>query len=193
MFYDIKKFPFLKELVDNVDLFADEFSRQKEQAFISDFLNAPLPELNSHSQYWIKENGIDSSQIGYDARDGSWSSFPLYKKGFPIKWYNVEETFPLIHQRIKNVPKLNFSAFFRLAPDSGTKEHQHTASNFIFHLCLFDVDGESVLTCDGKEKVIRKKGDYALFDYAKPHSSFNFGKTDRINLIVDFEKSGIIP
>lgn len=193
MFYEIENFPFLKNMVNNVDLFAEEFLRQKGQPFISDFLNAPLPELNSHSQYWIKENGIDSSQIGYDARDGSWSSFPLYKKGFPIKWYEVEKAFPLISEGISKVPDLNFSAFFRLAPGSGTKEHRHAAANLIFHLCLSDVDGESVLACDGKEKIISKKGDYALFDYSKPHSSFNSGKTDRINLIVDFRKNDLIP
>jgi aspartyl/asparaginyl beta-hydroxylase (cupin superfamily) len=189
MFYEIDHFPFLKTLVDKVDLFSKEFEQQKKQPLLADFLNASLPELNSHTHYWIKEGGFDSTQIGYDARDGSWASFPLFKKGFPIKWYDVEKSFPETYKHILSVPEVNFASFFRLAPDSGTKEHVHTVSNFIFHLCLSDPDGESVLKCDGHEKIFQKKGDYALFDYSKPHSSFNSGKKDRINLVVDFSSA----
>lgn len=186
MFYDIRLFPFLESIVSNVDAIAHEFELRKNEPFMADFVNAPLPELKSHTEHWIKESGIDAANTGYDARDGSWSSFPLYKKGFPIKWYDAENSFPVAFKHILNVPGVNFSSFFRLAPGSGTKEHAHKLSNLIFHLCLFDVEGDSVLSCDGEDKIIKKKGDYAIFDYSKPHSSFNYGKNDRINFAIDF-------
>jgi hypothetical protein len=187
MFYDIEKFPFLKEIVRNADELADEFFSQMQLPFMADFISAPLPGLNSHTEHWIRENGLESTQTGYDTRDGSWASLPVYKKGFPIKWYDVDTAFPKIISSVLSVPGVNFAAFFKITPGSGTKEHAHQESNLIFHLCLSDVGGESVMNCNGHEKIISKKGDWCIFDYSLPHSSFNHGKNDRINLVIDFD------
>jgi aspartyl/asparaginyl beta-hydroxylase (cupin superfamily) len=186
MFYPIDKFPFLEQIRRNVDAIAMEFEAQMKTPLLHNFMHSEEPEIHAHSDYWIKEGGFSSGQIGYDARDGSWGSFPLYKKGFPIKWYDVEKTFPKTFANVMTVPNVNFSAFFKIAPGAGTKEHKHAQQNLIFHLCLFDIEGHSVLTCNGEEKVLSKKGDCAVFDYSKAHSSFNFAKQTRINLIIDF-------
>lgn len=186
MFYDINNYPFLKPIQDNIDVIVDEFNAQKKKELMQDFLNSTIPEIKSHTQYWIKEGGFDETQIGYDARDGSWASFPLFKKGFPIKWYNVNESFPETIKLIESVPNVNFASFFRLGPNSGAKRHQHLQSNLIFHLCLTDLNNDSELECNGEKKIFRKKGDWCLFNYSLPHSSFNFATENRINLVIDF-------
>jgi aspartyl/asparaginyl beta-hydroxylase (cupin superfamily) len=188
MFYDIKDFPFLENIVANTDLLALELESKMNLPFMANFFATTLPDLNSHTEHWIRENGLEAEQAGYDARNGSWASFPLYKKGFPIKWYDVNTEFPETISLINSIPKVNFAAFFKITPGSGTQEHVHLESNLIFHLCLSDVGGESVITCNGKNKIIKQKGDFCLFDYSLPHSSFNYGKKDRINLIIDFNR-----
>lgn len=186
MFYPIDNYSFLKNIRDNVDVIANELTAQLGQDLMADFINSKVPELNSHTHYWIKEGGFDETQIGYDARDGSWASFPLFKKGFPIKWYEVEKIFPETHHLISQVPNANFASFFRLGPNSGAKRHQHLQSNLIFHLCLVDLDKDSELECNGEKVIFRKKGDWCLFNYSMPHSSFNHSTNDRINLVIDF-------
>lgn len=188
MFYDIKEFPFLEAILRDTDKLAAELEAKMKLPFMENFFATTLPDLNSHTEHWIRENGLEASQSGYDARDGSWASFPLYKKGFPIKWYDVHDSFPETIARIERVPSVNFAAFFKITPGSGTLEHAHNESNLIFHLCLSDVGGESVITCNGEQKIIRQKGDWCIFDYSLPHSSFNSGSKDRINLIIDFKR-----
>jgi hypothetical protein len=191
MFYPIEKYPILKSIQEKNALIVSEFNSQKEKEFMKNFMTAKLPDLNSHTEYWIKEGGFDETQIGYDARDGSWASFPLFKKGFPIKWYDVEECFPETINLIRAVPGVNFASFFRLGPNSGAKRHSHLPSNLIFHLCLVDLDKDSELECNNVKTVFRKKGDHCLFNYSLPHSSFNFSNENRINLVIDFTPSSI--
>jgi hypothetical protein len=186
MFLPIDKYPFLQKLKANTDVIAAEFASQQSAPFMENFLAPKISDLDSHTSYWVKEGGFDSSQIGYDARDGSWASFALYKKGFPIKICDVASCFPVTHRLLLEIPNLNFASFFKLAPSSGTKDHSHSESNLIFHLCLTDLDGKSVLHCGNEEIVMSKKGDYCLFDYSIHHSSFNSSSRNRINLVVDF-------
>jgi hypothetical protein len=186
MFYDVNDFSFLRPFLERSALLSEEFRKQAGTPLLHNFMHATQAEIHSHVDYWIKEGGFAEEQIGYDARDGSWSSFPVYKKGFPIKWYKAEETFPLLSSMLQDVPGLNFSALFRIAPQSGSKEHTHQQKNLIFHLCLCAPEGESVILCDGEKKVLSRRGDHVLFDYSRPHSSFNYGTKDRINLVIDF-------
>lgn len=191
MFYTLDKYPQLVELVNQVDLISEEYLRLKNTSDLLEGFHhyppdTPLEKTNTHIEYWIRENGIHPEQTGYEARNGEWVAFPIYKTGFPIKWYEVEKTFPLTYPKIVKIPGINFSAFFRIAPNSGSNEHTHTRSNLIFHLCLFDLDGDSVMRCGKEEKILSKKGDWCLFDYSIAHSSFNYSKKDRINLIIDF-------
>lgn len=191
MFYNLDSFPFLKTLVDNVDIVGKELMDLKNSSNLLDKFfdyppDTPLSETTSHVDYWIREGGFHPDQIGYEARNGEWVAFALYKVGFPIKWMDVEKLFPFTYQQIIKVPNANFAAFFRIAPNSGSNEHQHNKANLIFHLCLFDLDADSVMRCDGEEKILRKKGDWCIFDYSKPHSSFNYSSGDRINLVIDF-------
>lgn len=186
MFNDIQSYPFLKVIHSKTEIIVKEFNSQKGKEFMKNFMTAALPEINSHTDYWIKEGGFDETQIGYDARDGSWASFPLFKNGFPIKWYDVDECFPETIKLIRAVPGVNFASFFRLGPNSGAKRHSHLQSNLIFHLCLVDLDNDSELECNDVKTTFRKQGDHCLFNYSLPHSSFNYASIDRINLVIDF-------
>lgn len=186
MFQPIDKYPILEKIKSSFEIIANEFEAQKNEELMKNFMISALPDIHSHTQYWIKEGGFDETQIGYDARDGSWASFPLFKKGFPIKWYDSEKIFPETIKLINQVPGVNFAAFFRLGPDSGAKRHTHVQSNLIFHLCLTNLDADSELECNGEKTYFRKKGDHCLFNYSLPHSSFNSSSQNRINLVIDF-------
>lgn len=188
MFLDIKDFPALKYLVDHVDDYALEFENNyKNNNLLHEFLTSkPREFIPNHIKYWTRENGIYPDQIGYEDEDVALIAFPLYKTGFPINWYDPIKAFPKLYEDILKVNGINFSAFFRLSPGLEVLEHAHNQANYIFHLCLFDIDGESKLICNGHEKILKKKGDYALFDYSLPHSSINRSKTERINLVIDF-------
>jgi len=188
MFYNPLDFPFLARIIDNKQAIINEFTAKIKSDLLHNFLQDEVPILHSHTEYWIKEGGFDSETIGYDSRIGTFGSFPLFKKGFPIKWCDIESEFPVMLSHIKSVPKVNFSALSRLGINSGLDEHVHCNKNLIFHLCLTDVQGISILRCNGKERVLSRPGDYALFDYSLPHSSFNYGKSDRINLAIDFSR-----
>lgn len=191
MFYSIDNFPFLKPFIDQADLISTEFStaRKNVQA-LNAFMLDELPELYSHTDYWSKETGIDGDTLGYDARNGTWGAFPIYKKGFPIKWYDVNKELPIISSLLKDVPELSFSSFMRLGPNSGTAPHAHKLSHLIFHLALFDNPDTSFLKCNEEEITFSKKGQYAIFDYSNMHSSFNSGKIDRVHLTIDFDFKG---
>ena len=85
------------------------------------------------------------------------------------------------------MPNAYFSAFVKLAAGKRIKEHSHAnRGHFVFHLCLHDLDGYVEYHCDGKVRRMQKKGDWALFETAKPHYTVSHAKKDRVNLIVDF-------
>jgi hypothetical protein len=188
MFYKIEDFSFLIEICKQLKSIQAEFEAQRHNPILRDFYFDKNPVIHSHTEYWIKEGGFDADTVGYDSRIGTFGSLPLYKTGFPIKWFDVHSLFPSIIQHIIDVPNVNFAAFSRLGPNSGLDEHVHAQSNLIFHLCLTDTEGHSVLRCNGEERILSKPGDYALFDYSLPHSSFNYGKADRVNLAIDFSR-----
>ncbi len=187
MFYDIEHFPVLQQLRANVDRIAEELYRADSDPVVADFLSeTPQVPYYRHVEYWTRDVGIHPEQIGDTPAYGGSIALPLYKRNFPVKDYNPEAAFPFLFPLQLQVPELNFSAFFRLPPESGTREHTHTSRNLIFHLCLSDADGISTLTCAGEQRALGRKGDYVIFDYSKPHSSFNKGRKDRINLVCDF-------
>jgi len=195
MFYSISEFPFLSPAVERMTQLRDELlTVGRETNLLDGFYNCTADIMerteSRHIQYWSKDNGFHPEQVGYDARNGEWTAIPLYKHGFPIRWYDAPSAFPVAYDLMKAVPQVNFSAFFRLAPGAGTREHVHTNRNLIFHLCLFDLDGESVMHCNGEERILKKAGDYCLFDYSKPHWSHNSSGSDRINFIIDFTPPG---
>lgn len=191
MFYDIKQFSFLETIRDNFEIVLNEFKKNYKVTPLMDHFAFHPQELPLHNktkeiENWVYENGFHPEQTGYDARNGEWTAFPLFKKDEPINWYDVKKSFPETFQLVKDIPNLNLAAFFRLAPGSGTKNHHHTQRNLIFHLCMTDLDGESIMNCNGDSRKLNKKGDWCLFDYSKEHSSFNFSDKERINLAIDF-------
>jgi hypothetical protein len=187
MFYSINQFPFLESIRSRVDEIAVEFNEaKKELPQLSEFMLSRKPELYSHTDYWTKETGITEDKIGYDARNGTWGAFPIFKEGFPIKWYSVNDFFPTTIKLIESVPDVYFSSFMRLSPGSKAAPHQHQLSHLIFHLALFDNKIGSSLTCGDSTIHFRNKGDYAIFDYRNIHSSENYGLEERIHLTIDF-------
>ena len=95
--------------------------------------------------------------------------------------------FPLTTGLVADVPALNFCSFFRLAPGAEVLEHRHRHRNLIFHLVLDDLDGDDcMITCGGQSRRTSRRGDWVLFDYSQPHSSFNRTTRSRINIILDF-------
>lgn len=192
MFYDLSEFPFLKKILENRDIIQKEFElNYAHPILMKHFANAPKEypfyEEAEAINKWVTENNIHPAQKGYDSRIGEWTAFPLYKRNYEIKWYNPKKEFPNTLKLLQDIPKINLAGFFRIKPNSGTKEHAHSQKHFIFHLCLTDLIGESEIICEGERKVLCKKGDWCLFDYSKLHSSFNFSSNDRINFIIDFE------
>ncbi|HCN37867.1 MAG TPA: hypothetical protein DIS94_09165 [Bacteroidetes bacterium] len=192
MFYDLKNFPFLKCLVDNVELYSNEYLALRDSSmYMKEFLDCPPErtpdETPSHLTYWALENGLKPEQTGYDLRNGEWTAFPIYKDGFPVKWYDACSAIPKTYDKVLKIPGIYFAAYFRLAPGAGTKDHSHTQSHLVFHLLLEDLkDGVSVMRCGNEERILAKKGDWCLFDYSVRHSSDNFAKSDRVNLAIDF-------
>ena len=191
MFYDIKQFPFLQEILDNLDSIIEEFEKVKNKELLSDFIHNDYPEINSHILYYAKDQSITLEDIGYDFRNESWGAFPLYKNGFEIKWYNVLQHFPKTSQLISKVPNTYFSAFVKLTKNKGILPHQHHDKNIIFHVCLYNLYGYSELYCGNEKKVLKNKGDWAIFDASVQHHSINFSNTDRINFVVDFQNNTI--
>lgn len=186
MFYDIKQFPFLQTILDNIDIIIEEFENSTNIELLNDFKHNDYPEINSHILYYAKDQSITLEDLGYDFRNESWGAFPLYKNGYEIKWYNVLEHFPKTLQLISNVPNTYFSAFVKLIKNNGILPHKHNDKNIIFHVCLYDLDGYSELYCGEQKKVLKNKGDWAIFDTSIEHHSFNFSNTNRINFVVDF-------
>jgi hypothetical protein len=194
MFYNIEQFPFLVNIKNNLNVIINEFNHQyKSTPLLDEFTNyppdKPLNERTKQIENWVFQNGFHPNQTGYDSRNGEWTAFPLLKKDESIDWYDAKVSFPQTLELVKNIPSLNLAAYFRLAPNAGTKEHKHTQKNLIFHICLSDLEGESNISCDGKTITLKKKGDYCLFDYSKVHSSFNYDIKERINLAIDFTPS----
>ncbi len=187
MFYRIEQFPYLQKIREHCSLISREFETAVGALpELNDFMQKKLPETYSHIDYWIRETGIDEETVGYDSRKGIWGAFPLFKEGFPIKWYDVNVHFPRSISLVSGVDKVYFSSFMRLGPGSGTAAHAHKLSHLIFHLALFDNPGGSELTCGTQTAYFEKQGDYCIFDYSNLHSSQNHGTLDRIHLTVDF-------
>lgn len=189
MFYSIENFLFLTPFVENVDIISNEFHSAKGKSLIFDtFLMSDTHFALPHVYYWaIETMGKDGYYKEDERREkGIWGGFPLLKSGFEIDDYNVYQLFPKTMELLNNVEKIFFSSLMRLTPNGLISTHQHKMPNLIFHLCLFDNPGGSLMTCGNYQKKIEKRGDYALFDYRIPHSTINQGCNDRINLVIDF-------
>jgi hypothetical protein len=188
MFLDENEFPFLNDIKQNVSIISGEFFEAlKKYEEVKYFYDSDNPTIYNHVLYWIKENKFHPDDIGYEVRDGIWASFPVYKSGFPVNWYDVKAYFPETLRMLKHVPGLNFASFMRLDPDAKTTPHKHLMKNNIFHLLLNDLDGSCEFQCDGAVKATAKTGDSLLFDYSKMHSSNNKSATTRIDFTIDFD------
>lgn len=186
MFYDIKNFPFLQEIIKETELITEEFKKQQTNPLLGDFILNDYPKGCSHIDYYAIEQEIAPNNLGFDFRNESWGAFPLYKNGFEIKWYSVNETFPIALKNILKVPNSYFSAFVKLASKKGIKDHKHFQRHLVFHLCLVDLDGYSEIYCGNEKRILKNQGDWVIFDSSVSHSSFNFSNTNRVNFVIDF-------
>lgn len=198
MFYDFENIDYLKRMIENVDLIQNELLKaMKSVPELNDFMNDDMPVIHSHLEHWLRENKLDLETLGYDPRNGSWGAFPIFKKGFPIKWYDSPKEFPEIFKLINGVPNPYFASFMKLRANSITKEHAHNMpGHLIFHINLFDIDNYTVLKCGDETMSFSKKGDSCLFDYNLSHAPSSFSKDNRINFAIDFivpDKFQLIP
>jgi hypothetical protein len=186
---NLESYPFLHPFINNIDSISKEYelasSELSELKFF--FKNEEMPIVYSHFDYWVKESGFDKEEIGYDARgEKPVGAFPLFKKGFPINWYNVNEYFSLTY-KLLSVPGIYFAQFSIMSPKSHILPHKHkVVGSQIFHINLFDLDGHAEFKA-GKDTInIENKADYFMFDPTNTHESKNFSNSYRIHLMFDF-------
>lgn len=183
-------YPFLLPFIEKKSRIASEYLEAKntleELKFF--FKNNDMPKVFSHFDYWVKESGFDMGDIGYDARgEKPVGGFPLYKLGFPIQWYDVEKNFPTAYNLLMQVPELHFAQFSIMSPNSHILPHQHKIQHsHIFHINLFDLDGEAIFTAGNQSIALKKAGDNFLFNPALMHESKNNSNSYRVNLMFDF-------
>lgn len=189
MFYDYSLFPFLKPIKDSVKVIANEYLEAEkslnELKFF--FKNEEMPPVYSHFDYWVKESGFDTNQIGYDSRGQKpVGGFPLYKKGFPIKWMDVSTIFPETYKLLMNVPNIHFAQFSIMSPDAFILPHAHQIDSKIFHLNLFELNGKGTFKAGNETIEYSKQGDCFLFNPTDVHSSKNSSSSFRVTLMFDF-------
>ena len=180
-FYNIDDFGYLKYFKDHFSQIQEEY--QNAQNLIPEFhafINNENCEFPSHTLYWLEENGIYD-----DPRNGIWEAFPVYKNGFPVKWYDAPSTFKTLFKGFDNIPGFKSCFFFKLGPDSETFEHSHIDNNLIMHISMQDTNGPCILNCEGEDRSLAKVGDSLLFNNSKKHYTYNKGTADRISLIID--------
>lgn len=189
MFNDPKDIDFLNELVNNQERVFSEFELAKiSEHNFAHFLNSSKPEFTNHTKFWLKENTLDAEQTGYDLRTGIWGAFPLYKKNFPITWFDVKNAFPYLTDFCEKHSEIEFACFMRLEAGNRVQMHSHSRQHLIFHLLMNELDNKGCeFTCGNEAKTLLHKGDTLLFDYSLPHSSYNSSSLDRINLVIDFK------
>lgn len=187
---DLKNYSYLQPFINNIQALAHEY----EAAALNlnelkhFFKNNEMPVVYSHFDYWVKESGFDTEDIGYDARgEKPVGAFPLFKKGFPIKWYDVNQHFPLTYSILMKVPGIHFAQFSIMAPGSHILAHKHKVSDSrIFHINLFDLDGEAEFSAGHDIIQLKKRGDYFMFDPSDMHESKNHSNSYRVHLMFDF-------
>ena len=189
MFYDIKDFPILEEITRNYETINQELNAAKYQnELIRNILNPIDNSLDYYTDYWVKDNGFHEEQLGYDIRNGQYSTLAIYKKDFQIKSFDSTKLFSKTLELIKDLPGVHYSGFFKMNPNTKLGSHKHNRKHLIFHLLLEDLkDGDCVLTCGGKSFSVKYRGDSLLFDYSYEHGSVNNSSTERLHFIVDFD------
>lgn len=189
MFYDYSLFPFLEPFKDSVDVIAKEylFAKENLDQLKYFFTDEEMPPVYSHFDYWVKESGFDTNQIGYDSRGQKpVGGFPLFKKGFPIKWMEVEKIFPETYKLLMTVPNIHFAQFSIMSPDAYILPHAHQIDSKIFHLNLLELNGKAVFKSGNETIEYYKQGDCFLFNPINIHSSKNSSSNYRVTLMFDF-------
>jgi hypothetical protein len=192
MFHNYNKFEFLLAIKSQVDHIANEYCLAKEniEELKYFFKDGEMPIVYSHIDYWIRESGFYSTQIGYDARgEKPVGGFPIFKEHFPIKWMDVNYHFKKTMMLLQSVPKLKFAQFSILSPGAFILTHKHKTNSFIFHLNLFDLNGKGIFTAGDEVLEYSKRGDCFLFDPSDNHSSKNESSDFRVTLMFEFDKA----
>jgi hypothetical protein len=187
-FYNVEDYPFLMNIQRNVDVIINELARAEEtNPMIKGILNPMDEALDYYTDYWVKDNGFHLDQLGYDIRNGKYSTLSIFKKDYPNKLFDVDELFPNTTSLLKDVPGLYYCAFFKMYPKTELATHTHNRKHLIFHLLLNDlIDGSCELTCGSESRNVCLKSDSVLFDYSNSHGSVNNASNSRLHFVVDF-------
>jgi hypothetical protein len=182
VFIESSNYAFLTNIKNNVSRIKAEF-----EAAIAQTINIPKHSVDHYSDYWVKDNGFHPEQIGHDIREGAYSTLAIFKAGFQIKNFDVQSCFPETLRLLRDVHRLQYAAFFVMAPGARLERHKHSRSHLIYHVLLNDLLGaECEVQCGSEIKHLRYSGDDVLFNYSLPHETFNHASNTRVNLVVDF-------
>lgn len=189
MYKPISEFSFLEKLVKHKDEVSKEFfDSAKKLGFLEPFENKKENSFSKYMDYWTKDSGIHREQTGKDYRNGGVFDLPLFKDQFPIKEYSPKDVFPNTMELLNEfLPKIYFACFLKTEPYSGISTHAHTLKHNIFHLLLNDLEFGFEFTVNEEKKILKKTGDYLIFDYSNPHSTSNLSNQCRYGLMIDLK------
>lgn len=188
MFLDVSRYPFLQRISENASVISAELSRaMASRQQVRDVLGVGMA-MDYPSNQWTWDNGINTAAIGYDLRDGGYSMLTVYKRDYVITAMDTQADFRETLELLRGVDGLHYAAFAAMSPGAHLGLHTHSRRHLIYHLLLNDLAGGGCeMTCDGHRRVLKNKGDTALFDYSLPHETFSHADNTRINLMIDFE------
>lgn len=184
------KFLFLNSVIEHYPTISKEYQEAKKKLpELKNFFSNGMPPVYSHFEYWIKESGFHEEETGYDARGNlPVGGFPLFKKGFPIKWMNVNKHFPSTLNLLNNIPGLTFAQFSIMSPGSEITAHKHPyVDTYIFHINLFDLNGKAIFKAGSETKEYKKAGEHFLFQPKEEHESKNQSDSFRVNFMFEFK------
>ena len=185
MFLDATRYPYLKQLTENVDIISEELKAAlRNDAQVQKALFTHM-EMDYQSNQWTWDNAINTAAIGYDLREGSYAMLSLYKTGHNLNI--AKNAFPKTLGLLKRVDGIEYACISALSPHAHLARHTHNRQRYIFHLLLNNLEGGPCeIICINKRHEMRFIGDTALFDYSLPHESFSYAENRRFNLMVDF-------
>ena len=186
MFIDYTAYSSLERIVNNMSTVRFELSQAlRNQSDARSVLKEEM-EMDFPSREWAWDNQVNSENLGYDVRDGSYSMLTIFKKHHDVS--DISSHFGKTLSLINGVGGVRYAAISALGPKAHIEEHSHNRRHLVFHMLLSDLEGDVCkIICDGNAKELASPGDSALFDYSFPHEIFNYSRNDRINLMIDFK------
>ncbi len=158
------EFSFAKLLENNFSVIKNEFLRLSPQDLI------PWPETSL-----------------YDQETASWKVFPLYK--FGEKDVQNCQRFPETTRLIEQVPGLRNVAFSCTSPGLHIKPHVGYSQDYLrYHLAIIVSEPDKCGIRIGVRVEKWHEGKSLIFDDSCEHEAWNNSSTDKVLLMIDFDR-----